>query len=182
MGNADSGRSGTDQPPPALDPNTAVPHAGISEILGLVEILKSKGGTEDIYKLAAELQMEFGEMLNVIKGAEIIGLVHTPGGDVVLEPLGAKIAKAKIAEKKDLIGEQIKKVPVFRKIRDFLNEREDHQARRDEVLEKLAELIPNENAEQSFSTIVNWGRYSELFGYNDDSETFYLDVEGQSAT
>lgn len=175
MGNAN-------KPPAAMDLTTAVPHAGISEILGLVEILKSKGGTEDIYKLAAELQMEFGETLNVIRGAEIIGLVHTPGGDVVLEPLGAKIAKAKIAEKKELIGEQIKKVPVFKKIRDFLTEREDHQARRGEVLEKLAELMPNENAEQSFTTIVNWGRYSELFGYNDDSETFYLDPEAQASS
>jgi len=47
---------------------------------------------------------------------------------------------------------------------------------REEVLDKLAELLPNEDAESSFSTIVNWGRYAELFGYNDDTQTFYLDV------
>lgn len=157
-----------------------LPHTGISEILGLIEILKSKGGTEDIYKLAAELKMEFGDTLKVIRGAELIGLVHTPGGDVVIEELGKAVAKAKIAQRKVLIGEQLSKLSAFKKIREFLTEKEDHQARRDEVLEKLAEIIPNENAEQSFTTLVNWGRYAELFGYNDDSETFYLDIEGQA--
>ena len=42
------------------------------------------------------------------------------------------------------------------------------------MLEKLAELLPNEDAENSFGTVVTWGRYSELFGYNDDTQTFYL--------
>lgn len=176
MGSSDGGSPGSQ----TIEPHAALPHAGISEILGLIEILKSKGGKEDIYKLAAELQMELGETLTVIRGAEMIGLVHTPGGDVVLETLGSKIAKSKIAERKDLIGDQLKKIPVFTKIREFLSQKDDHQARRDEVLEKLAQLIPNENAELSFQTIVNWGRYSELFGYNDDSETFYLDLEGQA--
>lgn len=160
------------------DPSGGLPHTGISEILGLVELLKTKGGREDIYKLANELKMEFGQTLTVIRGAELIGLVHTPGGDVVLESMGEKIIKAKIATRKEMVGEQLQKIPVFRKVREFLQEKEERQATRDEVLQKLAELIPNENAEQSFSALVNWGRYSALFGYNDDTETFYLDVEG----
>lgn len=152
-----------------------LPEAGISEILGLVEILKSKGGREDIYKLAAELNMEFGDTLQVIRGAELLKLVHTPGGDVVLEKLGDKIARAKIQEKKTIIKKQIEAVPVFKKISKFLHDNEDHEAGKDEILEKLAELIPNENPEDSFSHLVSWGRYAEIFGYNDDSHTLYLD-------
>jgi len=26
-----------------------------------------------------------------------------------------------------------------------------------------------------FSTVVNWGRFAELFGYNKDEDRFYLD-------
>jgi NitT/TauT family transport system ATP-binding protein len=167
----------TPDPPSSVTFNP-LPQTGLSEILGLVELLKSKGGREDIYKLAAELQMEFGETLTVIRGAELLGLVNTPGGDVVIEALGDKVTKSKIKARKTIIKEQMAKIPVFKRVIDFLTEKEDHQATRDELLEILAELIPNENNEQTFTMLVNWGRYAELFGYNDDSQTFYLD-QGQ---
>lgn len=153
-----------------------LPHAGISEVLGLVELLKSKGGKEDIYKLATELKMEFGETLTVIRGAELLGLVHTPGGDVVIEPLGEKLTRSRINSKKIILREQVEKLFIFKKLIQFLKDKEDHQATRNQLLELLAELIPNENCEQIFTTLVNWGRYVELFGYNDDSSTFYLDT------
>jgi len=162
------------------DPSNALPQTGTSEILGLVELLKSKGGREDIYKLAAELSMEFGDTLTVIKGAELLGLVHTPGGDVVLEKLGEKIVKSKINKRKTIVYDQLLKIPLFKKVYEFLKEKESFEATKEEVLEKLAELIPNEDAEKSFQSLVGWGRYAELFGYNDDDEIFYIDPDGQA--
>lgn len=154
-----------------------LPQTGVSEVLGLVELLKSKGGREDIYKLASELKMEFGDTLTVIRGAELLGLVNTPGGDVVIEPLGEKLTRSRINGRKTIIRAQLERLPVFTRLLDYLKEKEDHQATRDQLLEKLAELIPDENVEQTFKMLVAWGRYAELFGYNDDSETFYLDPE-----
>lgn len=162
----------------ANDSNHPLPQVGISEILGLVELLRAKGGREDIYKLARELQMEFGDTLTVIRAAELLGLVHTPGGDVEVVKAGDLIGCAKINERKGIIYDQLLVLPLFKGLRDYLTAKEDHRASREEVVEKLAELIPNENAEQTFATLVQWGRYAELFGYNDDSETFYLDLEG----
>ena len=184
MDHPDGANSNSNTPPGATAPAHAEAHAlpqiGISEILGLVELLKSKGGKEDIYKLAAELKMEFGDTLTVIRGAELLGLVHTPGGDVVIEPLGEKVSRSRINDRKTIIREQLKKIGLFQSVTQFLHETEDHRATRDQLLEKLAELLPNENAELSFQTVVNWGRYAELFGYNGDSESFYLDTESGS--
>ena len=174
--NSNSNTSGAQPPAPATEAH-GLPQIGISEILGLVELLKSKGGREDIYKLAAELKMEFGDTLTVIRGAELLGLVHTPGGDVVIEALGEKVSRSRINDRKAIIREQLKKIPLFQAVTHFLHEMEDQRSTRDQLLEKLAELLPNENAEMSFQTVVNWGRYAELFGYNGDSETFYLDPE-----
>lgn len=153
-----------------------LPNVETSEILGLIELLRIKDGKEDIYKLAKELNMEFGETLTVIRAAELLGFVHTPGGDVVLEKLGEKLSQANINDRKALIKSQIEKIPVYQRIRDFLTEEEGQEASKNEVLEKLVELMPNENADQSFEALVHWGRYAELFGYNDDSHTFYLDM------
>jgi hypothetical protein len=154
-----------------------LPDIGISQILGLVELLQSKGGREDIYKLASELSMELGETLSIIRAAEMLKLVSTPGGDVQIESFGEKVIESSITERKDLICEKLELLPIYKNIHDFLVEREDHEASKQEVLEKLAELTPNEDAEDMFSSVVSWGRYAELFGYNDDSETFYLDVD-----
>ena len=157
-------------------PTSSIPEVEIGKVLGLVELLKSKGGHADIYRLAHELNMEFGDTLAVIRGAELLKLVHTPGGDVVLESLGDKVTKSSINQRKNIVKTQLELIPAFQKISQFLREKDDHEAARTDVLEKVAELIPNENAEHSFAMIVNWGRYAELFGYNDDSENFYLDT------
>ena len=152
----------------------ALPEIGISQILGLVELLVGKGGREDIYKLAAELSMELGETLTVIRAAEMLGLVHTPGGDVVVEPFGNQVVDASITDRKDLIRDKLAEIPLFKMVKEYLSREEETEVSREEMLEKLAELLPNEDAESSFGTVVSWGRYAELFGYNDDTQTFYL--------
>jgi NitT/TauT family transport system ATP-binding protein len=152
----------------------ALPEIGISQILGLVELLAGKGGREDIYKLAGELSMELGETLTVIRAAEMLNLVHTPGGDVVVEPFGNQVVDASITDRKDLIRDKLIEIPLFKMVKEYLSREEGKEVSREEVLEKLAELLPNEDAESSFGTVVSWGRYAELFGYNDDTQTFYL--------
>jgi hypothetical protein len=152
----------------------ALPEIGISQILGLVELLVGKGGREDIYKLAGELSMELGETLTVIRAAEMLGLVHTPGGDVEVEPFGQKVVDASITDRKDLIRGKLEELPLFKIVREYLVSQEETEVTREEMLDKLAELLPNEDAEASFGSVVSWGRYSELFGYNDDTQTFYL--------
>lgn len=153
---------------------TALPEIGISQILGLVEHLVAQGGKEDIYKLAGELGMDLGETLTAVRAAELLGFVNTPGGDVVVEGFGNQVLEASITERKEIIRKKLETLPLFEKLIEFLKEQKDSEVTRESVLEKLAELIPNEDAETSFSTIVNWGRYAELFGYNDDTQTFYL--------
>ena len=46
-----------------------------------------------------------------------------------------------------------------------------------DLLEHLAMLLPTEKPERQFQTMVNWGRFAELFGYNKDEDRFYLDNE-----
>lgn len=152
-----------------------LPTADISHILGLIELLKSKGGRSDIYKLAQELSMELGTTLNVIRAAELLGLVQTPGGDVALEKLGEKLTKVKVNEKKSLISKQIEKIPVIREVIVYLQTFDPPEAGRGDMLSFLADKIPNTNAEESFESIVSWGRYGELLGYNGDTNTLYLD-------
>ncbi|MCR4404817.1 MAG: AAA-associated domain-containing protein [Candidatus Acetothermia bacterium] len=152
-----------------------LPNTGVNRIFGLLELLDDRGGREDIYRLADELGYELGELLAVIQAAELLGFLETPGGDVLLLPLGKRAIEGDTNLKKALFKEQLRRLGLFRHLSDYLQAREGQAASREEILEELAHLLPQEDPEQLFETLLNWGRYGELFGYDPDEDRFYLD-------
>jgi len=159
---------------PAIAP---LPDIGLTMVFGLLELLEDRGGREDGYKIARDLNIKFGDLLKVMKAAEILGLASTPAGDVVLEPLGKQFLEAKINERKIIVREQLKKHSLFSYFIRLLHGQEDKSLTREVALEHLAMLLPSEKPERQFQTVVNWGRFAELFGYNKDEDRFYLDNE-----
>ncbi len=152
-----------------------LPQSGINRILGLVRLLYKRGGKEDIYKLSHELNYEFGELLLVIKAGEMLGFLSTPGGDVILEELGRKMLKSNTNARKNLFKDQLKNLRIFQHFTQLLEQAEEKRLGRDAILEELTRILPQEQPQPVFETLVNWGRYAELFGYNPDQEELYLD-------
>jgi NitT/TauT family transport system ATP-binding protein len=161
-------------PPASITP---IPDCGLTLVFGLLELLEDRGGREDGYKIARDLNFRFSELLKVMKAGEILGLVSTPVGDVVLEPLGKTFLDAKINERKLMLREQLKKHGLFSYFIRLLLGTEDKSLTKEVALEHLAMLLPSEKPERQFITMINWGRYAELFGYNKDEDRFYLDNE-----
>jgi NitT/TauT family transport system ATP-binding protein len=154
-----------------------LPDCAMTLVVGLLELLEDRGGREDGYKIARDLNFKFGDLLKVMKAAEILGLVSTPAGDVVLEALGKQFLAAKINERKLIVRGQLKQHSLFSYFIRLLHGQEDKSLTREVVLQHLAMLLPSEKPERQFSTMVNWGRFAELFGYNKDEDRFYLDHE-----
>ncbi len=160
--------------PPAIHP---IPDSQLPWVFGLLEMLEDRGGREDGYKIARDLNFKFADLLKVMKAAEILGLVSTPAGDVVLEPLGREFLAADMNRRKRMIREQLKKHTLFSYLVRLLQAQEDRALSKEVVLEHLAMLLPDESPERMFATVVNWGRFAELFGYNKDDDRIYLDEE-----
>lgn len=156
----------------ALDP---IPQVGISKIIGLLEVLDDAGGRYDVFRLARDINYEFGEILQVIKAAEMLELVVTPGADVVLTATGNQLLRAKVNARKKLLREQVCKLPLFRTVVDALQRTEQRRADEDAFLEIFALHLPAENAEAMLKTVIDWGRYTELIGYNPEDQELYLD-------
>ena len=154
-----------------------LPDCGLTWLFGLLEFLDDRGGREDGYKIARELNFKFDDLLRVMKAGEILGLVSTPAGDVVLEPLGKQFIESDVNTRKLIIKEQLKKLGLIQYIVRLLRGQEDRSLTKEVVLEHLAMLLPNEKPERQYQTVVNWGRFAELFGYNKDEDRFYLDQE-----
>ncbi len=154
-----------------------IPDCQLTWVFGLLETLEDRGGREDGYKIARDLSFKFSDLLKVMKAAEILGFVSTPAGDVVLEQLGRQFLDGDMNERKLMVREQLKKHGLFGYFVRLLRTQEDRALQKEVVLEHLAMLLPNEPPEKLFTTIVNWGRFAELFGYNKDEDRFYLDQE-----
>ncbi len=157
----------------AIDP---IPQVGISKIIGLLEVLDDAGGRHDVFRLAREVNFEFGEILKVIKAAEMLELVVTPGADVVLTARGMELLKAKVNARKKLLKTQIRKLPLFRTVIEALQRSEHHRAEEGAFLEIFALHLPAEDSEAVLKTVIDWGRYTELLGYSPDDQELYLDL------
>jgi NitT/TauT family transport system ATP-binding protein len=162
---------------PVIEP---IPNTGISLVLGLCELLDDHGGKEDVYRLAQDLHMPFADLLLAIKGSEMLGLVETPGGDAVLTSLGKRCLEVPMNEKKALIKEQLMKLRLFQHFTRLLERAPDNEVDSEVVLEELALLLPLENPRTVFTTLVNWGRYGQIFGYSRDTDKLYLNTPERS--
>ena len=156
----------------SIDP---IPQVAIGRVIGLLQVLNDAGGRYDVFRLARDVNSEFGEILRVIKGAEMLGLVETPGADVVLTSTGGQILRGRINTRKKLIKEQLKKLPIFRTVVDALQRSENQRADEDAFLEIFAIHLPAEDSEALLKTVIDWGRYAELLGYSPDDQELYVD-------
>ncbi|MDB4969379.1 MAG: transporter, ATP-binding protein [Myxococcales bacterium] len=156
---------------PAIEP---LPSTGISKILGMCEILDDKGGREELFELARDLHMPFSEVLLVIKAAEMLALIDTPGHQAQLTAFGKKVLDAAIKEKKALLGEQMLKLNIFQHVVKLLLGADRRELPAELILEELALRLPHEQPRQMFTTLLNWGRYGDVFGYSRDTDLFFL--------
>lgn len=163
---------------PRIEP---LPNVNFGEIGGLLERVDAAGGTADIFDLSVEIGKEFGKVLALVKAAELLDFVDTPKHTVVMTPLGKQFLDAKVNERKRLLNQQLRTLHLFQRVCELLKSQENFAVDEDLVLEELAVWLPTERPQTMFKTIVRWGRYAELFGYNADERKLYLDMESTSA-
>ncbi len=157
-----------------------LPHVSPGEILGLLEILDDNNGMVDIFDLAQKTGRDFGSTITVVKAAELLDFVDTPKHNVVFTDTGRQFLKGDVNNRKLLFKQQILSLRLFEVVSGMLKRNESLNLSEEIVLEQLAILLPNEDVEKLFETMVGWARYGELFGYNADDKVLYLDT-GQEA-
>jgi NitT/TauT family transport system ATP-binding protein len=86
-----------------------------------------------------------------------------------------------VNQRKVLFRMQLGTLRLFATVESMLHRTEGRSLDEEIILEQLAILLPNEDPEQLFDTLVGWGRYGELFGYTADGRTLYLDAAEDTA-
>jgi NitT/TauT family transport system ATP-binding protein len=154
-----------------------LPHAGGVEIEGLLEYLDARGGREDVFRIAADTDREFGHVITATNAAELLAFVDTPHRTVVLASEGARYVKASPAARKAIFREKLLDLLLFQRVRGAIQESETREVDRDYVLELIALNLPSENFEATFDTFVSWARFGDLFSYDEITEVLALSEE-----
>ncbi len=155
-----------------------LPDATVSEIVGLLEYLDARGGREDVFRITADTHQEFGHVMEVVEAAELLDFVDTPKRQVVLDTTGQRLLKADPAGRQAIWREQLLKLKLYALVDEALRRARGHAVDRDFVLESLVLHLPQENYERVFRTFIAWGRYADLFTYDEHSETIKLPLAG----
>lgn len=151
-----------------------LPLTTTSEVVGLLEYLDARGGSDDIFDLAAETDQEFGRMMAITKAAELLNFVDTPKQDIVLTAEGRRFVRADPEERKQIWREQLLKLRLFEDVYALLRQQPDQEVSADDVREMIIFAMPRENYDAMFDTMVRWARFGNLFAYEEDADRLSL--------
>jgi NitT/TauT family transport system ATP-binding protein len=158
-----------------------LPNVQISEMIGLLESIHDEDGMADIFDLSQSIGKDFGQTLYLVKAAELLNLVDTPRHTVVLTSSGRLFVEGDINVRKEMLHELFSKLRIVQQVTELLKQSDTLRLHVEVIEQKVAEWLPNENPESVVAVLISWGRFSEVFGYNDDAKELYLDV-GQETT
>ena len=151
-----------------------LPPVSSGDVVSFVEYLDSHGGQGDVFVLAHEFGKEFSDLINIVKAAEMLDFIDTPKQRTVLTPLGHRFSDMDTEDQKVVWKQQILTLSIFKTIHADVQASRNGTMLDDEVQERLAELLPNENPEFTFQTFINWARFGNLLAFDEDSDEVSL--------
>ena len=163
---------------PAATMNTVLPRVSANLLAGLVETVAAApfNGRADLPVLADELHLEADELFPVSDALQLLRFAEIEGGDIKLTDVGKQFAELGTDDRKRLFQRQLLSyVPLATHIRHVLQERTNHTAPKSRFFDELEDHMSTEDAELTLRAVTAWGRYAEVFAYDDDSGTFSLE-------
>ena len=144
-----------------------LPHARVGGIAGLIELLRDRGGREDLFRLSEELVMDVEDLLPILEACVLLGYVQLKEGDVQITPQGVEFADADIQRRKVLFREaSLQHVTILKQIDSILKRKADHSINDEFFHDILDEHFAEDEVQRQFETAMNWGRYAEIFDYD----------------
>ena len=155
-----------------------LPPIGTNELAGLLEILTASpyDGKADFPKIAEGLQMDGEELFPMAETLQLLRLAEVDEGDIRLTEPGRRFVESEVDVRKRLFAEHlVKYVPLVTVIKRTLDERSSHRASFTHFAEELHEFMSEDAAETTLRAVIAWGRYAELFAYDEQSQKFSLE-------
>ena len=157
---------------------------GTNLMSGLIETLHNPpyDGRADLPALAAALQYEADELLPLGETLGMLGFAVLEEGDLILTEMGRKFAEAETEDRKVIFAAQLRAhVPLISAITTVIDQRSNHRASAVRFRDELEDHMSPEYAEETLRTVIAWGRYAELFEYDEEAQQFGLEEKDEEA-
>lgn len=163
-------------------PYQVLPNVSIGDVTGLIELVHLKGGREDLYQIGRYLHLELDELLPLVEAADLLDLADTQEGDLVLTDEGRHFAEAGVQEEKQVFRDQVMAhVSLVRYIVQALQAAPSHILPEEDIISFLETHFGEEEAREQMDIAIDWGRYAELFSFQEDRGVFRLEEESEPA-
>ncbi len=158
-----------------------LPQVSTNLMAGLIETLAASpyNGKADLPEIARTLHLEIDDLFPIAEMMQHLDFADLREGDILLTSAGKLFAEYGTQERKQMFADHLlRQVPLAARIRKVLSERPRHRAPRVRFEQELEDFLSDSAAQETLESVINWGRYAEIFSYNDQTETFSLeDVE-----
>jgi NitT/TauT family transport system ATP-binding protein len=161
-----------------IDIGYRLPEASVSEVTGLLELLNSPEhqGKMDLPEVADTLTLDIDDLFPLTELLEIMHFAKVSKGDITITEEGKALVDADILERKKIFSVHLKKyVPLAGYIYDQLIRHPRHRALEENFLSLLEDYLSESEAERVMHTVIEWGRYAELFAYDYNSGVLSLE-------
>jgi NitT/TauT family transport system ATP-binding protein len=155
-----------------------LPLVSPNRIGGFLETLVATayGGRAALPDIARPLALEINDLFPIAEALHILEFAELKDGAIKLTAAARVFAQSGTGERKRLFREHlIRFVSLTARIRRVLDEREEHRAPRERFEFELQDHLHQADAEKTLRAAIDWGRYAELFSYDDQTRMFGLD-------
>lgn len=170
--------TGAAEPAPRLQLGSRLPPVSTNVIAGLIETVAAPpyDGKADLPELARTLQLEIDELFPVAELLHHLDFAEIKEGDILLGGAARGFADLDTQTRKKIFAEHLlASVPLAQHIRRVLDERPGHRAPRIRFEQELEDYLSDAAAEETLDAVIDWGRYAEVFAYDDQAEMFSLE-------
>ncbi|MDZ7957538.1 MAG: nitrate/sulfonate/bicarbonate ABC transporter ATP-binding protein [Aulosira sp. DedQUE10] len=153
----------------------SLPAVRIGSIAGLLELLEDRQ-EKDLYRIAQELQLEVDDILPIVEAANLMDFVELLEGDISLTPIGQQFINGIIDERKQIVRDQLlTHIRLVQQIYRLLEAKRNQRIPEELVLDILESHFSPEEAQRQLKTAIDWGRYAEIYGYDEPSGQIFLE-------
>ncbi len=164
--------------PAEMTMHDKLPRVSPNQLAGLMEELAAApyNGRADIPDLDQSLGLGTEDILHLVEALRVLKFADVAEGDISLGLQGRMFVDADTHIRKQIFAEQlIQNVPLAAYIYRVLQGRPGNTAPRIRFLTQLEDLMAEEDAIEALAAVTSWGRYAELFAYDDNKETYSLE-------
>ncbi|HLX98852.1 MAG TPA: nitrate/sulfonate/bicarbonate ABC transporter ATP-binding protein [Roseiarcus sp.] len=153
----------------------ALPRVSTNSLAGMLEEIAAPpyNGRADLPHLADSLQLEIDDLFPLGETLQLLRFAEFEEGDLKLTALGRRFVDMDVDQRKKAFGDEVLgHIPLASHIKRVLDERPSHRAPATRFREELEDYMSEDYAERTLRSIINLGRYGELFAYDENSQTF----------